>query len=62
MDNGAPGEGFKGWIHMGLFACTVTCAAYNASQSGRKQRVQALVYTALAVWEATQVKSHWEAQ
>ena len=56
------GEGFKGWIHMALFTCTVVCAAYNASQVGRQQRTQAVVYAALALWEATQVKGHWNCQ
>lgn len=55
------GEEFKGWIHLGLFTFTVVCAAYNASQCARKQRMQAVVYTSLALWEATQVKEHWQA-
>ena len=56
-------EGYKGAIHLALFALSTVCAAYNlgagVSRSERRLWAQAAVYGGLAAWEATQVKAHW---
>ena len=55
-------ESFKSLVHLSLFGLAAMCLGYNAmAWSERRQAhlaVNAVVYGALAVFEATQVTRH----
>jgi hypothetical protein len=56
-------ESYKGSIHLGLFALAAVCGAYNlgALLSRKEWRLgmNVAVYSALAAFEAMQVKGHF---
>lgn len=56
-------EAYKGSVHLGLFGLATICLAYNAGAAVVRPQARLLVnvalYGALALFEATQVKSHW---
>ena len=55
-------ESFKSLVHLSLFGLTAMCLGYNAmAWSERRQThlaVNALLYAALAVYEAVQTEGH----
>jgi type II secretory pathway pseudopilin PulG len=57
------GEGFKGGVHLAIFALAAVCAAYNAgtalARRDRRLTLQAAGYAGLALWEAQQIRGHW---
>jgi len=59
-------EGPKAVVHLGLFALTITCLAYNAiawDQRREKHLLTAVsVYSALATYEFIQMRRHWNAR
>jgi hypothetical protein len=57
------GEVPKGTIHLALGGLALVCAAYNlvacTVRPTARLKVQAVAYSALAVFEAHQVYRHW---
>lgn len=57
-------EGYKGGIHLAMFGLFSICAAYNLgcafTRSSSKSRNQFAYYTIAAMYEATQVRAHWD--